>query len=80
MISGFVDVSPSPKTIYFIFGDPRIPHIIQENSNSFLISFYKLHVLVIHQFWKLSKRRVANNPDPFNLENLGYEINIYRKT
>ena len=39
MISGFGDVSPSPKTILFIFGDPRIPQIIQEKQVTFKIFF-----------------------------------------
>ena len=29
MISGLLDVRLSPKTIYFLFGDPRISQIIQ---------------------------------------------------
>ena len=31
MVSGLLDVSLSPKTIYFIFGDPKKPQIIQEH-------------------------------------------------
>ena len=36
MISGFSEVSLSPKNIYFISGDTRLPQIIQENTESFL--------------------------------------------
>ena len=34
MILGFLEVSPSPKTNIFIFRDPRIPQIMQENPKS----------------------------------------------
>ena len=70
---------PEPqKTILFIFGDPRKPQTIQEQSQS---TFGK-HDLIRPTNLKWKRRGPTNHEDPSNdvFENLEHEVNIFQKT
>ena len=50
IISGFWDVSPSPKTNYFIFGDTRIPNKVNKSSHFNNIMFANFRTLELRNF------------------------------
>ena len=63
---GFLDVSTTPKTNYFIFGDTRIlKNKIKKLTESLLqnVMFVSLEMLETYSFPKLWERRAPNNPE-----------------
>ena len=59
MIWGFPDVSMTPETNIIIFGDTRIPQIMQENFKSFVKNTVFGDITIPFLF--VRKRRAQNN-------------------